>query len=278
MPREAVHWLADLSRRRRGLSAEEVHRALALLQVCRAIDPALVPATEPIVADLIERDLAFAKPDLFTGVLSAVIAAAGGVGEAQAYLGALAALAGESEQTESTVVVRLVFGDAAEGGTGTVSLESLGPRWFRSGSPAAIDRLLGAIEVQTRFGTRPALIEDPLATIVEGASLVAARNYDLLGVARCLRACSYAGAGDGFGCRAATDFLLGSRRPDGSFGFYETPASILERRGESVDSPISIQLAVTMQVLWALAELADPGWRLLENLQPKEGACSTPLR
>jgi hypothetical protein len=97
-------------------------------------------------------------------------------------------------------------------------------------------------------------------------------------VTRCLRACSYAGAGDGFGCRTATDFLLGSRSPDGSFGFYETPASILERRGGSVDSPISIQLAVTMQALWTLAEQADPGWRLLEQLQSKEDACPTPLR
>jgi hypothetical protein len=238
------------------------------------VDPVVIPTTEPILADLLERDLAFAKPDLITGVLSAVIAAAEGVNEASAYLEALVTVVDESDQAESSVVVRLVSEVAADGGTGMVSAQSVGNRWFRSGSGTEIDRLLGTIEAETRFGTRPAMVEDPLATIVEGAALNAARNYDLLGMLRCLRACAYAGAESGFGSRTAVDFLVRSRCPSGCFGFYETPASIFDRRGTDADSLLSLQLAVTMQALWALAELADPGWRLFEKLQPTEDACS----
>ncbi len=256
------------------MSSEVVHRALALLQVCRMVDPAVIPATESLLVDLLERDLAFAKPDLITGVLSALLAAAEGVTEAATYLETLMALVDESAHEQApSVVVRLVSG-TLDGGTGMVTARSVGQRWFRSGSRAGIDQLLGLIESEARFGTRPALVEEPLAAVVEGAALNAARNYDLLGMLRCLRACAYAGSQNGYGARIAADFLAASRCPSGSFGFYETPASIIRKRNVDSHPLLSVQLAVTMQSIWTLAELADPEWRLFEKVQQAEGACS----
>jgi hypothetical protein len=257
-----VDWLSNALADEEVLAPEAVHRALALLHVCRTVDPSISAAVKPLVADLLDRELAFGRVDLITGVLSATIAAAEGSGEASEYVDLLAGLVEEPGIDGANVLfARLALGAIDGDGVGHVSRQMLAGRWYRAA--AEVEPLIELVETESQFGTRPATVEDGLAEMLEAATLAAARNYDLALTLRCLRASAYADALAAPGTRMAIEFLAASRNPDGSFGFYDTPASIVERDAAAGRSLLPLRLAVTTEAIWATAEIADPGWRLL---------------
>jgi hypothetical protein len=274
MPEHAAEWLSENWPYGETLAPELVHRGLALAQVCRAIDPATSATTDAVVANALERELDFVAPDLMTALLSAALAIGAGVESAVAYRAILGEVVNAGPvRDERAVAVRLAL-EGAVAGEVRVSLAELGPRWFRASARDDRDRALATVETRTSFGTRRALAEDPLALLLEGAALHAARRYDLPGVLRCLRACAYLGAQTGLGCQAAARFVRLSRREDGAFGHYETSISNLRHdRRANPTSVLALRLAVTMQALWTFAELEDPQWRLLATLATVEAAC-----
>jgi hypothetical protein len=245
--------------------------ALALGHVCRL----LCPSTS-VIADEVATSVALAVPTPdWTGpnLLSSLLASVGALGgrrntasSADQYLRLLEELLPESANAANTVLVRLalygVEGLAPLAGRG----DSCDARRLR-GDADNMRQSLADIETSTVFGTR-AMQSDPAVSIVlEGAAIAALRTYDLPMAMRLLRARRYLGDAASYGMAVGFDFLRCCQGFDGGFGDFDTSLSQMVARGDS-NGALRLKLPVTLQALWTMAELEEPGFRLAASAFP----------
>lgn len=260
--RRASRWLREAWGDGEGRT-EFVVEALALGHLCDVLaGEAQSPATFAIASA--DPDPAWARPSLAAGLLGAAAAlrAGGPIGRsAQAYVGALEEAAEQLPATEPNrcfVTLALSGCGTPEGARGTGFVP------VRSAPPELLRHDVAAIEVASLFGTVPVESGGASALLLEGAALAAFRIYDLgLGM-RILRARRYLDARGSPGIDMASDFLRLGFAADGSFGDCDTAIAALAARG-ATHPALRLKLPLTLQALWTLAELEDPGFRLVQD-------------
>jgi hypothetical protein len=129
--------------------------------------------------------------------------------------------------------------------------------------PAELGGLLVVVEAATGYGTAPAGLRAPDAWVpglLIGHAVERLVANDLVAACRLLRAAAYLDP-CGEGLLGALSFLLLQQRPGGGFGFFGATAGI----DDGVEADRRLNLPVSVNVLWTLAEIAT-GWRLHAGL------------
>ncbi len=126
-----------------------------------------------------------------------------------------------------------------------------------------IRNIITSIYVMTGFGTS----ECPwfprkwlLSFIIKVLLIDTLNNYDLATGAMLVRAGIYLGLTNDRALRDAQSFLLIQQLPNGQFGQYHAQVGALQEAG--LDECLDLYLPLTVSCVWALAELADPSFRV----------------
>jgi hypothetical protein len=133
------------------------------------------------------------------------------------------------------------------------------------------EHLLGLISATTEFGQRTVALGGArtwLRDLVLGFAMAALRKYELIAGCRWMRAaCHLAMSGERL--EACVEFLRLHQRPEGPFGYYDTTVQQAVVKLPGIAAPFfigtSINLPVTVECLWTLAEVTTP-WRLFRRI------------
>lgn len=130
-------------------------------------------------------------------------------------------------------------------------------------------QLVDVVAGATWLGGRaaPAPVRSALCDVVEVLALQAFKDYDLIAGCELLRTLRYLGANDGLATAFAIDYLLSQQRDDGCFGYLADELA----RSEASSGDLSVYLPVTVSAIWAVAEAAIPGFRLVPAPPPDCG-------
>jgi len=133
------------------------------------------------------------------------------------------------------------------------------------------ERLLGLISSTTEFGQRTVALGAAgvwMKDLVLGFAMGALRKYELIAGCRWMRAACYLGM-RGERLEACVEFLRLHQRPEGPFGYYDTAEQLALVKLPKIPLPFfigtSINLPVTVECLWTLAEVTTP-WRLFRQI------------
>lgn len=131
---------------------------------------------------------------------------------------------------------------------------------------SAREHLFRLISASSQLGKRSVTLRKAAAWMEDlllGFAMAALRKYDLTEGCRWMRAACYLGL-RGARLESCTQFLCLHQRPEGPFGYYDTEnTAVAKSSGNpvSVFRGSSINLPVTVECLWTLAEVSTP-WRL----------------
>jgi hypothetical protein len=244
------------------------HGALALAEICTALNSDNVRLVETVIKDILAEDrLNFAATDLVTALVSAAPIIKADTSPAQSSLHVYLDLLGEiiplSAQDANGLIARMALeGVAPMEADASAPLMEIDLSLLRSGRVEDTKRVLDRIEVETRFGTRAVRVRTPLPELMEGAGIHALSMYDLPLGMRCLRARCYLDGESPLAIETGADFLRLSQCSDGSFGDFEAAIRKMNRKYRQTEGELHIKLPVTFQSLWTLAEIEDHSFRL----------------
>ena len=134
---------------------------------------------------------------------------------------------------------------------------------FLYGDLEATRALYNRLCAATRFGIRecPPVPQRRLVAYMTKVLLMdALNNYDLATGAMLLRVAAYLGLARERVIEDAQSFLQLQQHSDGRFGLYDAKAEELRQAG--LDPDLDLYLPLTVSCVWALAEIAIPGFRV----------------
>ncbi len=243
------------------------HGALALAEICTALNSDSVQLVETVIKDILAEDkLNFAAADLVTALVSAAAIIKADTSPAlslHVYLDLLGEIIPLSAQDANGLIARMALeGVAPIEADASAPLIEIDLSLLRSGRVEDTKRVLDRIEVETRFGTRAVRVRTPLPELMEGAGIHALSMYDLPLGMRCLRARCYLDGESPLAIETGADFLRLSQCSDGSFGEFEAAIRKMNLKYRQTEGGLHIKLPVTFQSLWTLAEIEDHSFRL----------------
>lgn len=270
---KSAQWLSDSWNLSHNADPRLVHSALALAEMCSALNPDSAHCVAKAVGNILTEtsSLNFTTPDMVTTLVSAAAVMKAGSSRhrtyALEYLHVLGEIIPSFPQNANGVIARMALEGIAEVNGGAIStLMKIDLSLLRTGQAEDTKRVLERVEAATQFGAKAMSVDAPLAALLEGAAIRALRQYDLPLGMRCLRARCYLDSVPSLGLKTGADFVRLSQCSDGSFGDYEA-ATLKTRRvlGES-GMELNLKLPVTLQALWTLAELEDNSFGLLQRI------------
>ena len=138
-------------------------------------------------------------------------------------------------------------------------------------SGSEIEGLLLRIYSHTLFGTEAAELKSSdwwLVELLAGLAITSLRKYDLLIGCRILRSLCYLGV-NGESMASSVDFLSLHQRLDGAFGFFGVEQyELFSTMKEKPSLDIDLNLPITVESLWTLAEVHNSDWRLYQTVPP----------
>jgi hypothetical protein len=128
-------------------------------------------------------------------------------------------------------------------------------------SRSGILKMCRTIMVATSCGLHKFELDDGFYDILPKLCCSFATDWDLAATCILARTCAYLGLATVYSCHAARSWLLDQQRSDGCFGLL-IPKNVQSKRD---DDSINNDFLSTIDVLWTLAEMHNPGFMLCSS-------------
>ena len=133
---------------------------------------------------------------------------------------------------------------------------------------------LTMLEAATGWGARDVVRDQTTALLFEGHALSRARKFDVINAARFARAAALYGTNPFFADEFSR-FALGLQSGDGGFLSYRDLSEVAQANPAL---GTIIRCATATQIIWTLAELRDPGFRLMRRVAKRNELAASDAR